>query len=73
MVRKAIRLGLDPVRAIQMATINTADYFRLDGLGAIAPGYFANLIVLDNLADFKVNMVFYRGKMVAQEGNRCST
>ena len=67
-VRKAIRLGLDPVRAIQLATINTAGYFRLAGLGAVAPGYFANLIVLDSLVDFKVNMVFYRGKLVAQEG-----
>ena len=67
-VRKAIRLGLDPVRAIQLATINTAGYFRLAGLGAVAPGYFANLVVLDDLVDFKVNMVFYRGKLVAQEG-----
>ena len=67
-VRKAIRRGLEPVRAIQMATINTAEYFRLEGLGAIAPGYFANLIVLDDLADFKINMVFYHGRLVAREG-----
>jgi adenine deaminase len=67
-VRKAVRLGLDPVRAIQMATINTAGYFRLDGLGAVAPGYFANIIVLDSLADFQVKMVFYRGRIVARDG-----
>jgi adenine deaminase len=67
-VRKAIRRGLDPVRAIQMATINMAGYFRLDGLGAIAPGYFANLMVLDDLADFKINMVFYHGRLVAEAG-----
>jgi adenine deaminase len=67
-VRKAIKLGLEPVRAIQMATINTAGYFRLDGLGAVAPGYFANLIVLDSLSDFQVKMIFYRGKMVARDG-----
>jgi len=67
-VRKAIRLGLDPVRAIQMATINTAGYFRLEGLGAVAPGYCANLIVLDKLEDFRVKTVFYRGKVVAQDG-----
>jgi adenine deaminase len=67
-VRKAIRLGLDPVRAVQLATINAARYFRLDGLGAVAPGYFANLIVLDDFADFRVNMVFYHGKTVAREG-----
>ena len=67
-VRKAIRLGLDPIRAIQMATINTAGYFRLDGLGAIAPGYFANLIVLDDLSELRADMVFYRGRLVAREG-----
>jgi len=67
-VRKAIRKGLDPVRALQMATINTAEYFRLDGLGAVAPGYFANLIVIDDLYDLKVNMVFYQGRLVAGEG-----
>ncbi|MBA7654133.1 Adenine deaminase [subsurface metagenome] len=67
-VRKAIHRGLDPVRAIQMATINTAEYFRLEGLGAVAPGYFANLIVLDDLANLQIDMVFYRGHRVAGEG-----
>ena len=67
-VRKAIRLGLEPVRAIQLATINTAEYFRLDGLGAIAPGYFANILALDDLDNLSVNMVFHRGRLVAREG-----
>ncbi len=67
-VRRAIHLGLDPVRAIQLATINPADYFRLNRLGAIAPGYMANLIVLGDLPRFQVDMVFYRGKPVAKEG-----
>ncbi len=67
-VRKAIYLGLDPARAIQMATINAADYFRLDGLGAVSPGYLANLIVLSDLKKFKIDMVFYRGNMVAKGG-----
>jgi adenine deaminase len=67
-VRRAIRRGLEPVRAIQMATINTAGYFRLDRLGAVAPGYFANLIVLDDLADFEISMVFYHGRLVARGG-----
>ncbi|MBL7127122.1 MAG: adenine deaminase [Dehalococcoidales bacterium] len=67
-VRKAIRLGLEPMRAIQLATINTAEYFRLDGLGAIAPGYFANILALDDLANLSVNMVFHRGRLVAREG-----
>jgi len=67
-VRKAIRCGLDPVRAIQLATINTAEYFRLDRLGAIAPGYLANLIVIDDLSSLQIDMVFYHGRLVARGG-----
>ena len=67
-VRKAISLGLDPVRAIQMATINTAEYFRLVGHGAIAPGYYANLMVLDDLDSIAVSDIYYQGKMVASNG-----
>jgi len=67
-VRKAIRLGLDPVRAIQMATINTAEYFRLDRLGAIAPGYLANLVVIRDLSGLMIDMVFCRGRLVARQG-----
>jgi len=67
-VRKAIRLGLDPVRAIQLATINPAEYFRRQGLGAVAPGYMANLIVLNDLPGLEIEQVFYRGKLAAKEG-----
>jgi len=67
-VRKAIRKGLDPVRAIQLATINPAGYFRLDGLGAVAPGYMADLIVLSDLSQLQIDMVFYRGQIAAKEG-----
>ena len=67
-VRKAIQLGLDPVRAIQLATINPARYFRLAGLGAIAPGYAANLVVLDDLHELRVSMVFHNGSLVARDG-----
>jgi len=67
-VRKAIGLGLEPVRAIQLATINPAQYFRRGGLGVVAPGYMANLIVLSDLPHLQIEMVFYRGGMVAQEG-----
>jgi len=56
------------VRAIQMATINAAGYFRLDRLGAVAPGYFANLIVIDKLSSLQIDMVFHRGHLVAREG-----
>jgi adenine deaminase len=51
-----------------MATTNTAGYFRLSRLGAVAPGYFANLIVLDGLKAFKIKAVYYRGRKVAEDG-----
>ncbi|MBM2827147.1 MAG: ade [Dehalococcoidia bacterium] len=67
-VRKAIHLGLDPVRAVQLATINPALYFGLKQRGAIAPGYIADLLIVDDLSDFRVDMVFKGGRLVAQEG-----
>jgi adenine deaminase len=66
-VRKAICLGLNSVRAIQMTTINTAEYFRLNRLGAIAPGYFANLIVTGDLNTLPIDMVFYRGHLAGRD------
>ena len=68
-VRKAIQRGLEPVRAIQLATINTAEYFRLYDRGGIAPSYIANLITFANLSQLEVDMVFYKGKLVAREGS----
>jgi adenine deaminase len=67
-VRKAIARGLEPVRAIQMATINTAEYFRLYNRGAIGPGYMANLITITDLAKLEIDMVFYQGRLVAKQG-----
>ncbi len=67
-VRKAIERGLDPIRAIQMATINAAEYFRLYDRVGIGPGYIANLITINDLDKLKIDMVFYRGKLVAKEG-----
>jgi len=68
-VRKAISRGLEPVRALQMATINTAEYFRLYNTGAIAPGYIANLMTITDLPKLEIDMVFYKGKLVAKRGN----
>jgi adenine deaminase len=67
-VRKAIERGLEPVRAIQMATINAAEYFRLHDRGGIGPGYIANLITITDLAKLEIDMVFYQGKLVARQG-----
>jgi adenine deaminase len=67
-VRKAIRLGLEPVRAILMATINAAEHFRLERLGAVAPGYLANILVISDLSDLRIESVYYHGRLVASEG-----
>ncbi len=67
-VRKAIQKGLEPVRAIQLATINTAQYFRLFDRGGIAPGYIANLVTITDLAQLHIDMVFHKGRLVARGG-----
>lgn len=67
-VRKAISRGLGPIRALQLATINAAEHFRLYDRGAIAPGYLANLITVTDLPKLQIDMVFSKGKLVAQQG-----
>jgi adenine deaminase len=68
LIRKALSLGLDPKVAISLATINTAEYFDLKNVGAIAPGYLADLLIIDNLRDFNIHMVFKKGTLVAVDG-----
>jgi adenine deaminase len=67
-VRKAIRGGVPPVAAVQMATLNTARHYRLNNLGAIAPRYWADFIVLDNLKKFSIRQVYKKGVLVAENG-----
>lgn len=67
-LRQAIAMGLNPVRAIRLATWNAADYWRLDGWGAIAPGFHANLVVLRDLLQVDVAMTLHNGRVVAQDG-----
>ena len=67
-LRTAIAAGLNPLRAIRMATWNAAAYWRLDGLGAVAPGYEANLVLLDDLDQIQVRATLYQGSLVAKDG-----
>jgi adenine deaminase len=68
-IRHAISQGLPPLTAIQMATINTADYFGVSrDMGLIAPGRFADILLVRDLAAFQAEVVFARGQIVAQEG-----
>lgn len=61
-VRLAVAEGLDPLRAIQMASINTARHFGLRRRGAVAPGYRADFLLLDDLSSFAIHRVFLGGK-----------
>ena len=67
-VREAIRLGLPPVLALQVATINTARHYQLRNCGAIAPRYWADFIVFDNPQDFTVRQAYKKGILVAENG-----
>ena len=68
MVARVVKNGVSPVKAVQMASLNTAEYFGLKNLGAIAPGYRADMLLLDNLEDFRPQMVIKNGEVVAQNG-----
>lgn len=67
-LRICVEEGLDAVSAIRMATLNAAECFRLYDRGAIAPGYRADIVLLDDLKDFHVSRVWIRGELVAEEG-----
>lgn len=67
-IRKAVSLGLDPITAIKMATLNTAECYGLPNRGAIAPGYRADLIVFDDFDSFTIKQVYQSGRLVAQDG-----
>jgi len=73
LVRLAIHAGLDPVTAIQMVTINPAEYYGLNDKGAIVPGRRADLVVFDNFDNFRVEKVFRGGQQVAENGHLLST
>jgi adenine deaminase len=66
-LRKAIQLGVDPVTAIQMVTINVADCFGLSDRGAVAPGRIADLVVFENLKDIRPKAVFKSGMKITEK------
>jgi adenine deaminase len=67
-IRDAIGYGLDPILAIKVATLSTARHYGIQYLGAIAPGYHADMVVLDSLEKVNVEMVFKQGVLVAKNG-----
>ena len=67
-VRLAIKAGVEPMTAIQMATINSAEAYRIDDkVGSICPGRIADILFVDDLENFEVKEVMTNGKMVAKD------
>ncbi|MGN0804282.1 MAG: adenine deaminase [Candidatus Coproplasma sp.] len=67
-LRKVVAGGLDPVWAVTIATLNSAECYNLKFKGAIAPYYYADLVVVDDLKNFNAQYVFKDGKLVAEKG-----
>lgn len=65
-IRLAIKAGLDPVDAITIASLNPAICYNLKGKGAIAPGYDADMVVIDNLEELNILSVYKKGKVIAE-------
>ncbi|MBQ4115642.1 adenine deaminase [bacterium] len=68
MVRRAVEAGVNPIKAIQCASLNTAEYFGLKNLGAVAPGYKADLLILPDLESFKPDFVLKNGEIIVENG-----
>ena len=74
LVRMAIEMGIAPMAAIQMATINGAEALRIDEkVGSITPGRIADILIVDNLRDFQVEAVVANGRLVARDGKMVVT
>ena len=68
-VRTAIAAGVSPIEAIGMGSLNVAEAFRADhDIGSVTPGHFADLVLLDDLADFRVRKVIFGGEEVVDQG-----
>lgn len=67
-VRRAVALGMDPIDAVVIATINAADHYRRPDLGAIAPGRLADIVITDDLAQLQPRTVLFQGEIVARDG-----
>jgi adenine deaminase len=68
-IRRAIAFGVDPCIAIKMATFNAASYFGLKARGAIAPGYQADIVILNDLRELKIEKVYKQGKLIVDNNN----
>ncbi|MFH1034271.1 MAG: adenine deaminase C-terminal domain-containing protein [Pseudomonadota bacterium] len=68
LAKKAVALGVNPARAVAWCSYNPAQYYGLTRLGAVLPGYIADLALVEDLIDFRARMVFLEGRLVGLEG-----
>jgi len=67
-VRKAIRLGADPIAAVKVACHTAARYFLLNNRGGVAPGHLADFVIIDSFRDFNIEQVYKEGRLMAEHG-----
>ncbi|MFC1496541.1 adenine deaminase [Candidatus Margulisiibacteriota bacterium] len=67
LVKKAVKMGMDPVVAVRIAALNPALHYNLKKIGALVPGYFANFIIFEDLHEFKIRCVYRRGKQIVHK------
>ncbi|MEM1553193.1 MAG: adenine deaminase C-terminal domain-containing protein, partial [Candidatus Bathyarchaeia archaeon] len=67
--RRAVEEGIDPIDAVKMVTIKPAEYFRLQDLGAISPGKSADIVIVNNLREFRAKLVLIDGTIVSKDGS----
>ena len=72
-LRMLVEAGIDPVMAICMATLNCAECYKLEDRGALAPGLRADIVLFNNLEEFKAQMVFIEGRKIAEGGKYLPT
>jgi adenine deaminase len=68
LLKKAVALGVPPARAVAWCSLNPARYYQLDHLGAVAPGWLADLVLVDDLVSFHPGRVWVGGRLVANQG-----
>jgi len=67
-VKKAIGLGVDPIIAVKVACLNAARYFLLNNRGAIAPGFLADFVIIDDFRGFNIQQVYKKGRLMVENG-----
>ena len=72
-LKRAVEEGIDPVDAVRMVTVKPAEYFGLRRLGAVSPGKSANIVIVDDLKEFKAEIVLIDGEIVAKKGEYLGT